>query len=149
MTASRLDILPDRLVSKIAVDPGTSCWVWTAAEDGKGYSAVKWEGRKRRAHRVTYELLVGPIPAGLTLDHLCRRPLCVNPGHLEPVTMRENLMRGFGPAARRSAQTHCIHGHEFTEANTWIKSNGTRMCRECNKQRTRRRRAAIREGTTR
>lgn len=75
---------------------GTACWIWIMSLDGRGYAQM-WDTRTRRlrrAHRVYYEVFVGPIPDGLHIDHLCRVTNCVNPAHLEPVTHRENLMRG-------------------------------------------------------
>lgn len=90
------------------------------------------------AHRAVYELLVGPIADGLVIDHLCRKPSCVNPSHLEAVTQSENLKRGLGPAvtrARHAAQTHCRHGHEFSPDNTIVNSSGSRVCRTCNRVR--------------
>jgi hypothetical protein len=87
--------LEERVFEKIDVG---DCWNWTASTDGKGYGQValgRNGGKQRlgRAHRVVYELLVGPIPEGLTLDHLCKNIICVNPDHLEPVTMGENVRR--------------------------------------------------------
>lgn len=71
------------------------CWVWTAARHGKGYGMFSVDRkRKVRAHRFAYEMMVGPIPEGLDLDHLCRNRACVNPEHLEPVTRSVNLKRG-------------------------------------------------------
>ena len=116
------------------VNKTDTCWLWIGAKT-EGYGLLSVEGRNVLAYRLSYELVVGSIPAGLTLDHLCRVPACVNPAHLEPVTMRENILRGIGPAARRARQTHCIHGHPFDEANTRIRKNGTRQCRRCNADR--------------
>lgn len=82
----------------------------------------------------------GPIPAGLTLDHLCRVRACVNPAHLEPVTLAENKRRGESPAARKARQTHCMRGHEFTPENTIRRKDRRgrgiltgRECRVCRK----------------
>lgn len=112
------------------VDKSGECWVWTAALDQDGYGTCRRGGTKR-AHRVAYEELVGPIPDGLVVDHLCRNRACVNPLHLEPVTNRVNLLRGDTAAARNAAKTHCPQGHEYTDANTQRKSNGARICRTC------------------
>jgi len=94
------------------------CWEWDGRKNIGGYGMVHWKGKRPVVHRVAYELLVGPIPDGLTLDHLCRNPGCCNPAHLEPVTMRENILRGTQIAAQNAAKTHCKRGHPFDEANT-------------------------------
>lgn len=112
-----------------------TCWLWTAAQNGKGYGRF-WDGsRLVVAHRWAYLFCVGPIPDGLTLDHSCRVRNCVRPEHLEPVTMRENTMRGVGLAALNARKTRCSNGHEFTEANTRIelsaKGRAWRKCRQC------------------
>lgn len=106
------------------------CWVWTGFRHPKGYGYFRVDGRSLAAHRVAYELCVAPIPDGLTIDHLCRNRACVNPAHLEPVTMIVNVLRGEGPTAENARKTHCIRGHPFDEENTyWF--NGGRTCRIC------------------
>jgi hypothetical protein len=123
--------LPERISTKIAVDPN-GCWLWTGAKT-RGYGSASFDGRRYRAHRLTYELLVGPIPEGLTLDHLCRVTACVNPAHLEPVTQKENIRRGETGENMRS-KTHCPMGHPFDEKNTYLDPKGHRRCRECRRQ---------------
>jgi hypothetical protein len=103
------------------------CWIWTGRTH-KGYARAG-DGQ---ASRWMYQRMVGPIPEGLELDHLCETPLCVNPEHLEPVTRLENMRR------RYANYTHCKHGHEFTPANTYIRPSGHRDCRACICVRTRR-----------
>lgn len=85
--------MAERFKGKWVVDPLVGCWVWTAASNGRGYGRIWVDGRPHPAHRVAYEIHVGPIPAGMEIDHLCRNRGCVNPAHLEPVTRRENLRR--------------------------------------------------------
>lgn len=114
----------------------TPCWVWQGSMYPNGYGRYYIEGIERLTHRWMYEQLVGPIPDGLTLDHLCRVRACVNPAHLEPVTQRENILRGTGPSAIQSRQTHCIRGHEFTPENTHV-YRGARGCRICGAMRKR------------
>lgn len=118
-----------RLLSKFTV--GDGCWEWTAPLSGMGYAQFYDGNRKPMAHRVVYELLVGPIPEGLQLDHLCRVRHCVNPHHLEPVTARENLIRGQGFIAANVRKTHCKEGHELTPENTRIVRETERQCRTC------------------
>jgi hypothetical protein len=125
----------DRIASKIT-EGGAGCWEWQGARQG-GYGRVRYRGKTRMAHRVVYELLCGPIPDGLTLDHLCRNEPCVNPTHLEPTSLAENIMRGTGVGVRNAAKTHCRRGHEFTSENTYLKS-GKRVCRRCSSDATRR-----------
>lgn len=126
--------LPANLASRIVFAEATACWEWTGSTT-QGYGAIAWgeDGRSRRVHRVVYELLVGPVPPPLMLDHLCRNRRCVNPAHLEPVTNRENVLRGIGPTAVNAAKTHCSVGHEFTEVNTYYnpRDPGWRRCRAC------------------
>lgn len=132
---------------KVRVDE-SGCWLWTAGHHELGYGMlsvrVVRDGRAvrttRMAHRISYTTAKGPIPEGLQIDHLCRVPACVNPAHLEAVTIRENLMRGVGVAAKNAAKTHCHRGHEFTPENTRTTFQGgapKRVCRECGNARDR------------
>ena len=91
-----------------------ACWSWLGARSQTGYGRFWVDGKTVKAHRWAYEHLVGPIPDGLTIDHLCRVRSCVNPAHLEPVSNRVNVLRGDAPAARNARKTHCVRGHEFT-----------------------------------
>jgi hypothetical protein len=114
------------------------CWIWTASHNRGGYGQFYVDGKMLRAHRVAYELVAGPIPIGLDLDHLCRVRNCVNPDHLEPTTRKENVHRGIGPAAMKAKQKYCKNGHLFDEKNTYIRSDGNRGCRSCNLEAVRR-----------
>lgn len=118
--------LPPRMASKVRIDG--DCWTWTGARNSRGYSCLGVQGKRYLGHRRSYELLVGPIPAGLTIDHLCRNRLCINPAHLEPVTSGENTRRQPAPAL-------CPKGHVMAGENLRFKrrSNGrtARECRAC------------------
>lgn len=117
----------------------SECWLWTAAKNNKGYGMFGLGGKLVLAHRFAYELLVGPVPEGLVLDHVknrgCTSTLCVNPAHLEPVTRGENVLRGDGPVAQLARQTHCQRGHELGGENT-IRGCG-RRCKTCVNERRR------------
>jgi hypothetical protein len=122
------------------------CWTWTSALDFGGYP-ILWigDGKSVRAHRFAYELLVRPIPSGLTIDHLCRNRRCVNPAHMDPCTAGENAKRSpLAPYNARAASTHCKRGHEFNEKNTMI-HHGRRECRACHAMHERRRRRDAKE----
>jgi hypothetical protein len=130
------------------IDASGVCWEWTASCNLGGYGQTWWNKRVRVAHRVVYEVLVGPVPEGMELDHLCRNRRCVNPDHMEPVTRAENCRRGAGPAtqsARYAAITHCPQGHPYNETNThrYIQRGKypTRRCRACAREATARYRA--------
>jgi len=120
---ARFQWLDPRAADKVERDPLSGCWVWLGAS-ANGYGCVTRGGRMRKAHRHVYELLVGQIPDGLFLDHLCRRPSCVNPEHLEPVTPQVNTAR----AARlpRPLKTHCPRNHLKVRNR-----QGRLVCRVC------------------
>lgn len=110
---------------------GDGCWLWGGVTGSAGYGSVYIDGRQVAVHRFAYELLVGPIPTGMQLDHLCRVRHCVRPDHLEPVTLAENVLRGVGTSAVNARKTHCKRGHEFTPENTKVSPLGHRACLEC------------------
>jgi hypothetical protein len=105
----------ERLLSKVRYE--NDCWIFTGSHLPTGYGQFWLDGTMRSAHRVSYELHVGKIPDGLQLDHLCRVRSCINPAHLEPVTLQENNRRG--------RKTHCKYGHLRTDIGKRT------VCREC------------------
>lgn len=116
---------------------GPSCWEWMGKKKPTGYGIFHAGKASRHAHRVAYELAIGPVATGLELDHTCRNRGCVNPAHLEPVTHDENMRRSpLGNAWR--GRTHCINGHAFTDANIYhYVTRGrwpSRGCRACKRE---------------
>lgn len=119
--------LEERLMAKVEKQVN-GCWLWTGATDGdKRYGCIGSKGKLLRTHRVSYELFKGPIPEGLSLDHLCKVTLCCNPEHLEPVTHKVNVLRGDSIQAKNAVKTHCPRGHAYDIAL----KNGGRWCSIC------------------
>lgn len=116
---------------------GTPCMPWPGSMSPYGYAGqIKIGGVRKYPHRLIYENVIGPIPDGLTLDHLCRNRPCVNPYHMEPVTIAVNVLRGDGPTARNSRMTHCKNGHELSGDNIykWNLKNSLRICKVCRRK---------------
>lgn len=128
--------LAERFAEKWQLDPQTGCWVWAGKRRPDGYGVI-WDsiesGRELRAHRVSYERYVGPIPADCEIDHLCRNRGCVNPAHLEAVSRRTNFLRGQSGAAINAHKRFCKRGHELTKENTYLTKSGYRNCRACHR----------------
>lgn len=111
-----------------------SCWLWQGQIERNGYGRAWFKGKRRSAHRLAYELTKGQIPHGLTIDHLCRNRACINPAHLEAVSMRTNVLRGDTITAANARKTHCPRGHVYDRMN----SQGRRICRTCGRNQLRR-----------
>lgn len=114
-----------RFLNKVYIIDGH--WIWCGSTS-RGYGQFNDGDTMRAAHRWIYTQLVGPIPAGLDLDHLCRIRNCVNPEHLDPVTRSVNLKRGYDA---RGVRSHCAQGHPFDASNTFARTDGGRGCRTC------------------
>lgn len=123
------------------------CWPWLGCVDRRGYGKASDGPRKRTAHRVVYERMVGPVPEGWDVDHSCDNPTCCNYlKHLRPMTHQENSTRGAGFAAENARKTHCPAGHEYTPENTSMINHGrSRRCKTCINERERRKRRERRE----
>ena len=140
--------LPARFWAKVDSPTGGHCWEWIGwKESGYGRFNFGGRGQKVQAHRFAYEVLVGPIPDGLDLDHRCRVRHCVNPNHLEPVTNAENHRRGMGMVVgglRQLAKTHCPREHEYSGENLYVDPKGRhRRCRACDASRHRQARCSL------
>jgi hypothetical protein len=131
-TGTRRPTAEARFFAKV-VESAAGCWLWTASKtlDGYGSFSGRPGGVTIRSHIWAYEHLIGPVPAGLQLDHLCRKRSCVNPWHLDPVTSRVNTLRGDTVQAVNACKERCKRGHPFTPENTYITKPGSRSCRIC------------------
>lgn len=115
----------DKLLPKIKKT--STCWIWTSHLTGSGYAQYSDKGKNRVVHKMVYEMLVGKVPDGLELDHLCKVKKCVNPKHLEPVTHSENLIRSYKGRER----TQCKRGHEYKQGSYKIRMKNGRETRTC------------------
>lgn len=137
------DRIKERILDRVnMVDTGhsTPCWVSNRAHNGSGYTKMSYgQHTIWYVHRLAYIVFVGPIPNGLHIDHLCRVRACCNPDHLEPVTPRENVLRGESIFAKEALVTHCPAGHEYVEQNTYRRPDGShkRDCLNCRRKRRR------------
>jgi len=140
----------DRIKAKVVIAEN-GCWHWQGNIDARtGYGKMTILGKGTPAHRASFETFVGPIPAGMHIDHVCHNSdptcpgqrtcahrRCVNPKHLEPVTVRENLLRSaLTLTSKEAKRTHCPAGHPYNEANTRLNA-GSRQCRVCDATRAR------------
>jgi len=140
----------ERRVLRHVIRQPDGCWIWPRAKVWNGYGQV-WNGNKLvMVHRYVYENMVGPVPEGMQLDHLCRNRLCCNPEHLEIVTPRENTLRGIGPAlsaARQKSKTCCPNGHPYSGENLYVykRERGCRICRAAARRRYNERKKGLAE----
>jgi hypothetical protein len=140
--------LSERIKNSVVISP-SECWEWTKHLTPTGYAQISIGSRPDNsrqninAHRVSYRVFVGPIKDGMQIDHLCRNRACVNPGHLEQVTCKENIHRSNAVYKRLMAKTHCPQGHEYSEQNTYFSPTPhggvSRSCKTCCKARTKQR----------
>lgn len=148
LNSSTRELVASRLLQHVR--ESGDCWLWTGAVNCEGYARIRVLGdsSKWAIHRASYEAFVGPIPDGLTIDHLCRNPGCINPAHLEAVTMEENIRRGHGIGMRNASKTSCHRGHPYTESSCRPEQRGQgklgRRCVICRREREKRNRHAAR-----
>ena len=126
--------IEERFWPKVRAAGALECWEWTAAVS-HGYGVFANDRKRHRAHRVAYELMIGPIPKYLVLDHLCHNTICVNPYHLDPVPLAVNSARSLAGEINRArilAQRYCIRGHDLTDPEVaFVNDKGHRKCRPC------------------
>lgn len=113
-----------------------TCWNWIGYITSTGYGLIKYEKNTIHAHRLSLSIHNIELKKDLVIDHLCRNRKCVNPNHLEQVSLRENTLRGYGAPAVNKRKKECLNGHSFDEKNTFHTKIGTRQCRTCRKIRS-------------
>lgn len=122
----------ERLLNLSMPEPNTGCWIWFGDSVKGGYGRSSVASKKKLAHRLSYETFIGPIPEGLTIDHLCNNTSCINPQHLQPKTQKDNTLSSkINIATINKAKTHCPKGHEYNIVNTFVHKDGRRDCRTC------------------
>ncbi len=137
----------ERVVDRLVLTE-EGCWLWEGRLNNSGYGEITLnktvDGVRRTTlcHRLTYTYFRGPIPERLQIDHLCRVRHCVNPWHCEPVSHRENQLRGEAPRVRLHRENVCMRGHSLIEYG--VRSGTRRRCRLCHNERARERRAVAR-----
>lgn len=147
----------DVLKRWVATQNGPGCWAWPHGLNKDGYGVTSHGKTQRLVHRAAWALLVGPIPDGLTLDHMCHNSdpdceggrtclhrRCANPAHLVVAERVENTLRGKNNWAVNARKTHCIHGHPLSGPNLYVNPRGQRQCRTCQAARERRYRDKLR-----
>lgn len=136
----------ERFLARTKADPSTGCLLWTGPVNKRTGRGQTWfRGKNRYVHVISYLINHGELPLGLQVNHHCDVMICVNGDHVYAGTQADNMadMDARGRRANQnSRKTHCVNDHEFSADNTFIKTDGSRMCRECHRQRTRARRAA-------
>lgn len=125
----------ERFLSKISVSD-SGCWEWQGFIRPDGYCVIRVNGRKTLSHRYIYDYFYHGIDHKLTIHHKCYNRKCCNPSHLKQIPLRENILDGNNLAAQNARKTHCKHGHEFNDENTYRYKDGRRMCKICNKRNT-------------
>jgi hypothetical protein len=133
LTEEEITKYRDRLLSKTKIVDG--CIEFTGSVQTGGYGQMGIKGRPYLTHKLAYEWLIGEVPSGLELDHICRNKKCLNTEHLEPVTHSENLIRrGLkGKKINKPERTHCRRGHRLTVENIYMRKNGVKQCQICRK----------------
>ena len=134
-------VLPlERFMRRVVKIPD-GCWQWQGQLDN-GYGRFWVDGKSMLSHRVSYQIHIGEIPKSLQIDHLCRNRGCVNPEHLEPVSIATNVLRGIGISAENARKEWCKRGHPLFGINLYLPKGGARCCKICAVHRTRKWRAA-------
>lgn len=126
--------LESRFFEKVDMNASGGCWEWLSVLTHNGYGRFWMTKGTKVAHRISYEMKKGPIGSGLQTDHLCRNRKCVNPAHLEVVTLQENVRRGMSVQNVNRMKTHCKKGHSYSGVNLFIDAAGGRICRECRRK---------------